>query len=161
MQPNSSLSAHVDDTLAMLGIVLPPSAPTPAGSYVPASVVTDMVMTSGQLPIIDGALIATGKVGEEVSPDEAYRCARQCAINALAAIRNVAGSLDAVDRVVKVTGFVASAPSFTGQATVLNGASDLLTAVFGERGVHVRSAVGVAVLPLDSPVEVEVTVTLR
>jgi enamine deaminase RidA (YjgF/YER057c/UK114 family) len=118
------------------------------------------VFTSGQLPMVDGKLPAAGKVGAEVSAEEAHRLARVCALNALAAVQSVTGDLDNVARVVKVTGFVASAPDFTGQPAVVNGASELLGEVFGEKGVHARSAVGVAVLPLDAPVEVEIQVEL-
>lgn len=146
--------------LAELGIVLPPVA-DPVGSYTPALRVGDLVYTSGQLPVVDGELSVRGKVSEGaegiVSPEEAGVAARACALNALAAIDAAVG-LDSVVRVVKVTGFVASAPGFTGQAGVLNGASNLLGEIFGEAGVHARSAVGVAELPLGSPVEVELIV---
>jgi enamine deaminase RidA (YjgF/YER057c/UK114 family) len=117
-----------------------------------------LVYTAGQVPLRDGTLAAKGKVGGEVSPDEARECARICALNALAAAAAEAGGLDAILRVVKVTGFVASAPGFTGQPGVINGASDLLGEVFGEAGLHARSAVGVAELPLGAPVEVELVV---
>ncbi|MBF4575960.1 RidA family protein [Frondihabitans sp. VKM Ac-2883] len=148
----------IDARLAELGIELPEVA-TPAGSYVPALLVGSMVYTSGQLPFVEGALPATGKVGAAeglVSADDAYAYARQAALNALAAVKSVLGNLDRVKRVVKVTGFVASNPSFSGQPGVINGASNVLGEIFGEAGVHARSAVGVAVLPLDSPVEVEI-----
>jgi enamine deaminase RidA (YjgF/YER057c/UK114 family) len=135
------------------------SVPQPAGAYVPAVISGSYVYTAGQLPFVDGALPALGKVGDAlglVSPSDAAGYARTAAINALAAARSVLGSLDRVTRVVKVVGFVASDPSFTGQPGVINGASEVLAAVFGpEIGAHARSAVGVAVLPLDSPVEVE------
>lgn len=144
----------IDDRLADLGLALPPVA-KPVAAYVPAVIAGDLVFTAGQLPFVEGALPATGKVGAEVSPDEAAAFARICALNALAAAASVIGSLDRVTRVVKVTGFVASDPSFSGQPAVLNGASELLGQVFGDAGVHARSAVGVAVLPLDAPVEVE------
>jgi enamine deaminase RidA (YjgF/YER057c/UK114 family) len=150
--------------LAELGIALP-TVPAPAGAYVPAVVSGSLVYTAGQLPFVEGALPTTGKVGargetgagsELVSPDTAYELARVAAINALAAAGSVLGSLDRVTRVVKVVGFVASDPGFTGQPGVVNGASELLGEVFGgSAGAHARSAVGVAVLPLDSPVEVE------
>jgi enamine deaminase RidA (YjgF/YER057c/UK114 family) len=142
-----------------LGLTLPEVAP-PVAAYVPAVRTGSYVYTSGQLPMVDGALSETGKVGEGeglVSPERAYELARLCALNALAAVRSQVGSLDDV-RVVKVVGFVASDPSFTGQPKVVNGASELLGAVLGEQGVHARSAVGVAVLPLDAPVEVELVV---
>jgi enamine deaminase RidA (YjgF/YER057c/UK114 family) len=140
--------------LADLGLTLPAVA-APLAAYVPAVVAGSFVYTSGQLPFVDGALEQTGKVGAAVSPEDAKRFARQSALNALAAAESAIGSLDRVVRVVKVTGFVASDPSFTGQPQVVNGASELLGDVFGDAGVHARSAVGVAVLPADSPVEVE------
>jgi enamine deaminase RidA (YjgF/YER057c/UK114 family) len=127
----------------------------PVAAYVPAVRSGPYVYTAGQLPLADGKLPRTGKVGAQVSVDEAAGLARTCALNALAAVASVAGGLSAVTRIVKVTGFVASDPSFTGQPLVVNGASELLLAVFGEAGRHARSAVGVAVLPLDAPVEVE------
>jgi enamine deaminase RidA (YjgF/YER057c/UK114 family) len=144
----------VAERLAELGLVLPPVA-APVAAYVPAVVTGHLVFTSGQLPFVDGALPATGKVGAEVSPEEAHGLARICALNALAAAGEAIGSLDRVTRVVKVVAFVASVPTFTGQPAVANGASELLGQVFGEAGRHARSAVGVPVLPLDSPVEVE------
>ena len=148
--------SDVKSRLAELGIELPPVA-TPAGAYVPALQSGSLVYTSGQLPLVGGKLRRTGKVGAEVSAEDAYDDARQCAINALAAIDDLVG-LDKVVRVVKVVGFVASDPSFTGQPKVINGASELLGQVFGDAGAHARSAVGVAVLPIDTPVEVEVVV---
>ena len=144
--------------LAELGLSLPAVVP-PVAAYVPAVRTGDLVYTSGQLPMVDGALPATGKVGADVTPEQAKDLARACALNALAAIDALVG-LDAVARVVKVVGFVASAPDFTGQPGVVNGASELLGEVFGEAGRHARSAVGVAALPLDAPVEVELTVEL-
>jgi enamine deaminase RidA (YjgF/YER057c/UK114 family) len=146
--------ASPHDRLAELGLALPAVVP-PAGAYVPAVQSGSLVFTSGQLPMVDGALPATGKVGADVAPDVAYELARQCAVNALAAVEALVG-LGAVVRVVKVLGFVASSPDFAGQPGVVNGASELLGEVFGEAGRHARSAVGVAVLPLDAPVEVEV-----
>jgi enamine deaminase RidA (YjgF/YER057c/UK114 family) len=143
--------------LAELGLKLPDVAP-PAGAYIPAIRSGNHVYTSGQLPMADGALLATGKVGAEVTPEEAKALAERCALNALAAVKSVIGDLSKVTRVVKVVGFVASAPHFTGQPGVINGASELLGTVFGAAGVHARSAVGVAVLPLDAPVEVEILV---
>ncbi len=145
--------------LAARGITLPPVA-APVAAYAPAVHSGTLVYTSGQLPFVDGALTATGKVGAEVSAEQAKDLARSCALNALAAVHALVG-IDAVVRVVKVVGFVASAPGFTGQPGVLNGASELLGEVFGEEGVHARSAVGVAELPLDAPVEVELIVELR
>jgi enamine deaminase RidA (YjgF/YER057c/UK114 family) len=143
-----------EDRLAALGLALPPVA-APVAAYVPAVRSGPYVYTAGQLPLADGKLPRTGKVGAQVSVDEAAGLARTCALNALAAVASVTGGLSAVTRIVKVTGFVASDPSFTGQPLVVNGASELLLEVFGEAGRHARSAVGVAVLPLDAPVEVE------
>lgn len=145
------------EALAELGLTLPAVVP-PVAAYVPATRVGDLVYTAGQLPMRDGALIASGKVGAEVTPEAAYAAAQQCALNALAAAASVAGGLDQIRRIVKVVGFVASTPDFTGQPGVVNGASELLGKVFGESGVHARSAVGVAVLPLDAAVEVELIV---
>ena len=143
-----------EERLAALGLTLPPVA-APVAAYVPAVRSGPYVYTAGQLPLADGKLPRTGKVGAQVSVDEAAELARTCALNALAAVALVAGGLSAVTRIVKVTGFVASDPLFTGQPLVVNGASELLLEVFGEAGRHARSAVGVAVLPLDAPVEVE------
>jgi enamine deaminase RidA (YjgF/YER057c/UK114 family) len=143
--------------LRELGLELP-AVSTPAGAYVPATRVGHLVFTAGQLPFQGGELYRTGKVGDEVSPEEAYEAARLCALNALAAAAAETGGLDRIDRIVKVTGFVASAPGFNGQPGVLNGTSELLGEVFGEAGLHARSAVGVAELPLDAPVEVEIVV---
>ena len=145
--------------LRELGLTLPTVA-TPAGAYIPARRSGSLVFTAGQLPFVDGKLPAAGKVGAEVTPEEAYGFARTCALNALAAIDGLVG-LDAVAGVVKVVGFVASAPGFTGQPGVVNGASELLGEVFGEAGRHARSAVGVAELPMGAPVEVELVVELR
>ena len=142
--------------LAELGIELPKVA-APVAAYVPAVRSGDLVFTSGQLPTVAGELLARGLVGTAVEPELAKELARTCALNALAAVDALVG-LDAVVRVVKVVGFVASAPGFTGQPAVINGASELLGEVFGDAGVHARSAVGVAVLPLDAPVEVELVV---
>ncbi|MEU9849716.1 RidA family protein [Streptomyces sp. NPDC047985] len=153
------MAGVVESKLAELGLTLPDVVP-PLASYQPAVRSGVYVYTSGQLPMTDGKLAVTGKVGAEVTPDEAKELARTCALNALAAVKSVAGDLDRIARVVKVVGFVASASDFTGQPAVINGASELLGAVLGDKGVHVRSAVGVAVLPLDAPVEVEVQVEL-
>jgi enamine deaminase RidA (YjgF/YER057c/UK114 family) len=142
------------ERLAALGLTLPPVAP-PQAAYVPAVRTGNHVYVSGQLPFVDGKLETTGKVGDTVSAEEAAALARLCALNGLAAAASVAGGLDAIRRIVKVTGFVASVPSFTGQPGVINGASELFIEVFGEAGRHARSAIGLAVLPLDSPVEVE------
>ena len=146
-----------EERLAGLGLAVPEVA-TPLAAYVPAVRTGSYVYTSGQLPMRDGELLDTGKVGAEITPERAVECARQCALNALAAVRSQTGDLSAVVRVVKVVVFVASAPDFTGQAAVANGVSELYGEVFGDAGVHARSAVGVAVLPLDSPVEVELVV---
>jgi enamine deaminase RidA (YjgF/YER057c/UK114 family) len=142
------------ERLTELGLTLPPAA-QPVAAYLPAVRTGNHVYTSGQLPLADGKLQGVGKVGDGVTPDEAAALARTAALNALAAVASGAGSIDAITRVVKVTCFVASAPSFTGQAQVANGASELLIDVLGDAGRHARSAVGMAVLPLDSPVEVE------
>ena len=153
----------IEDRLAELGLQLP-AVTAPVAAYVPATVDGDLVWTSGQLPFVDGVLAATGKVGtgpDQVGPERAAELARICALNALAAVKSAVGDLDRVARVVKVVGFVASDPSFTGQPGVVNGASLLLQQVLGDAGVHARSAVGVAVLPLDSPVEVELVARLR
>jgi enamine deaminase RidA (YjgF/YER057c/UK114 family) len=148
--------ADVHSRLAELGLTLPPVA-APAGAYVPAVRSGNYVYVSGQVPFVDGALPATGKVGAAVSPEQARELAASCALNALAAIDELVG-LAAVVKVVKVTGFVASAPGFNGQPGIINGASELFADVFGDAGRHARSAVGVAELPLDAPVEVEVIV---
>ncbi|MCQ4612447.1 RidA family protein [Corynebacterium sp. CCUG 51687] len=153
--------AHTDwaARLTELGITLPAVA-APVAAYVPAVQTGNHVHTSGQLPFIDGTLPATGKVGTDVSAEDAYSYARQAALNALAAVDNLVG-LERIKRVVKVVGFVASYPTFTGQPGVINGASDVIGDIFGDAGAHARSAVGVAVLPLDSPVEVELVVELQ
>ena len=142
------------ERLAALGLSLPPVAP-PVAAYVPAVRTGNYVYVSGQLPIVDGKLQATGKVGASVGTEEAAALARVCALNGLAAAAGAAGGLDAITRIVKITCFVASAPSFTGQAQVANGASEFLIQVLGDAGKHARSAIGMAVLPLDTPVEVE------
>ena len=146
-----------EERLAALGITLPPVS-APVAAYVPAVRTGSLVYTSGQLPIVDGRLAATGKVGAEIDERQAVALARTCAVNALAAVRAELGELSGVRRVVKVVGFVASAPGFTGQPAVVDGASRLLGEVFGPAGRHARSAVGVAVLPLDAPVEIELIV---
>ncbi len=143
-----------EEKLAELGLSVPEVVP-PVAAYVPAVRAGSFVFTAGQLPMRDGAMLTTGKVGDAVTPEDAAACAQQCALNALAAIRSVAGDLSSV-RIVKVVAFVASSPDFTGQPGVANGASELFGSVFGDHGVHARSAVGVPVLPLDAPVEVEV-----
>lgn len=146
-----------EQALAELGLSVPEVA-KPVAVYVPAVRTGNHIYTSGQLPMRDGSLMATGKVGGEVTPEEAYACAQQCALNAIAAVKAEIGDLSRVVRVVKVVAFVASTPDFTGQPGVANGASELLGKAFGEAGVHARSAVAAPVLPLDSPVEVEILV---
>lgn len=143
-----------EQRIAELGLELPQPVP-PLASYVPAARTGSLVHTSGQLPITAGELLGTGLVGADVTPERAAELARVCALNAIAALRAEIGELSKVLRIVKVVGFVASAPGFYGQPQVVNGASDLLAEVFGEAGRHARSAVGVAVLPLNAPVEVE------
>lgn len=155
-EPNAGVSAP-EEKLAALGLSLPPVA-APLAAYVPAVRVGSLVYTAGQLPVVDGKLLSTGKVGAEVGAAEAAALARTCALNALAAAASAAGGLSAIRRIVKLTGFVASAPDFTGQPQVVNGASELLLEVFGEAGRHARSSVGTAVLPLDAPVEIELIV---
>lgn len=153
----------VDDRLAELGLSLPEIVP-PLAAYVPAVLDGSRVYVSGQVPMVDGTMAEVGHVGEGdgfVSPERAKELAAVCALNALAAVKSVVGDLDRVEQVVKVVGFVASDPSFTGQPGVINGASELFAAVFGDAGRHARSAVGVAALPLGAPVEVEVIVHVR
>ncbi len=153
----------VEDRLAELGLTVPDVA-KPVAAYVPALREGNLIYTSGQLPMVSGALVQTGKVGDGhglVPASDAKRLAETCALNAIAAVKSVIGDLDKVTRVVKVVGFVASDPAFAGQPGVVNGASELLGAAFGDAGVHARSAVGVAVLPLDAPVEVEIVVAVQ
>lgn len=163
--PASPPSAAADGSrirqrLTELGLELPTVA-APVAGYVPAVRSGDHVLTSGQLPFVDGSLPRTGKVGADVTAEQAAELAATSCLNALAAIEDLVGSLDQIVRVVKLTGFVASDPSFTGQPAVINGASELLGEVFGERGAHARSAVGVAVLPMDAPVELELQVEIQ
>lgn len=146
--------------LAELGIALPP-VPRPVAAYVPAVRAGNLVFSSGQLPFVDGALAVTGRVGSAVTEAEATDAARTAALNALAAVAAVAGGIDAVERVVKMTVFVASTDDFHAQPAVANGASQLIGELFGDDGAHARSAVGVAALPLDAPVEVELVVVLH
>lgn len=147
----------VETRLSEMGLTLPDVA-TPLAAYVPAVQSGDHVYTSGQLPLVDGALPLRGKVGSDLTADEAADLARVCVLNALAAVKAQIGTLDRISRIVKVVGFVASDPKFSEQPAVMNGASELLQAVLGEAGVHARSAVGVAALPLNAPVEVELLV---
>jgi len=146
-----------DERLAELGLTVPDVVP-PVAAYVPAVQTGSLVYTAGQLPMRAGSLITTGKVGGDVTPEQAGECAQQCALNALAAVKSIVGDLSRVTRVVKAVVFVASTPDFTGQPGIANGASELLGTVFGDAGRHARSAVGVPVLPLDAPVEIELVV---
>lgn len=154
------MSDSPEARLAALGLSLPQVA-APLAAYVPAVRTGSYVYTAGQLPLVDGKLLMTGKVGAQVTTAEAAALARTCALNALAAVASVSGGLSAVTRLVKVVGFVASDPEFTDQAQVVNGASELLLEVFGEAGRHARSAVGMAVLPFDAPVEIELIAEVR
>jgi enamine deaminase RidA (YjgF/YER057c/UK114 family) len=147
----------VESRLAELGLTVPEVVP-PVAAYVPAVRTGNYVYTSGQLPMVAGVMPATGKVGAEVTPEQGKELAQACALNAIAAVKALIGDLDKVVRVVKVVGFVASVPEFTGQPQVVNGASELLGKAFGDAGIHARSAVGVVALPLDAPVEVEIVV---
>ena len=149
--------SHPEERLTELGLEVPEVA-KPVAAYVPAVRSGNHIFTSGQLPMRSGELMQTGKVGGDVSPDEAVECAQQCALNAIAAVKAELGDLGMVKRIVKVVAFVASTPDFTGQPQVANGASELFGSVFADAGVHARSAVGVPVLPLDAPVEVELVV---
>jgi len=146
-----------EEKLAELGLTVPDVVP-PLAAYVPAARTGNLVFTAGQLPARQGEMLATGKLGDAVTEEEGYECARQCALNAIAAIKAEVGELSQVKRIVKVVVFVASTPDFTAQPKVANGASELLGEVFGDAGKHARSAVGVSVLPLDVPVEVELVV---
>jgi enamine deaminase RidA (YjgF/YER057c/UK114 family) len=151
--------SQIEQKIIDLGFVLPETS-KPLAAYIPAVQSGNLVFTSGQLPMVDGSLAETGKVGGSVSPERAKELATVCALNALAAVKTVIGDLDKIKRVVKVVGFVSSTPDFSGQPGVVNGASEFLGAVFGEKGIHARSAVGVAVLPLDAPVEIELIVEI-
>ena len=146
-----------EQKISELGLTLPSVAP-PAGSYLPSITSGNLVFTAGQIPLVEGQLAATGKVGSEISLDKAQELARICLLNGLAAVKSELGDLQRVKRIVKIVGFVSSDPSFTQQPQVINAASDLLAEIFGEAGRHARSAVGVAVLPLDAPVEIELVV---
>jgi enamine deaminase RidA (YjgF/YER057c/UK114 family) len=151
--------SSVEKKINELGLILPETS-KPLAAYIPAVKTGNLVFTSGQLPMFGGMLTHTGKVGAEVSEQQAKALAEICALNALAAIKMVIGDLDKINRVVKVVGFVASAPGFTGQPSVVNGASEFLGKVLGDKGIHARSAVGVAVLPLNAPVEIELIVEI-
>lgn len=149
-----------EEKLKELGIELPVT-PKPVAAYVPAVQVDKYVYTSGQIPFVNGELKYKGKVGEQLNETEGYEAAKICAINCLSAAKGITGSLDKIEKVVKVTGFVNSAPGFSAQPKVINGASELLGQVFGDAGSHARSAVGVSELPLDVPVEVEIIFKLK
>ena len=159
MAAETGASARVRARLEELGLALPAVA-APVAAYVPAVASGNQVHTSGQLPFVDGALPLSGKVGAAVTQEQAAELAATCCLNALAAVENLVGDLDRVVRIVKLTGYVASDPAFTAQPAVINGASELLGTVFGDAGAHARSAVGVAVLPLDSAVELDLLVEL-
>mgnify|MGYP002654712721 FL=1 len=149
--------SQIEQKIIELGFSLPETA-KPLAAYIPAVQSGNLVFTSGQLPMIEGSLAETGKVGGSVSPERAKELATVCALNALAAVKTVIGDLDKIKRIVKVVGFVSSVPEFSAQPGVVNGASEFLGVVFGDKGIHARSAVGVAVLPLDAPVEIELIV---
>ena len=154
------MATSPETRLQELGIKLP-TTPAPAGAYVPATRASNLIFTAGQLPLEAGEPTVRGKVGDTVGLDEAREAARLCAMNALAAASTQTGGVDGISRIVKVTGFVASAPGFNDQPQVINGASEFLGEVFGDAGLHARSAVGVAELPMDVPVEVELVVETR
>jgi enamine deaminase RidA (YjgF/YER057c/UK114 family) len=151
---------RIELKLKELGILLP-EAPKPVAAYIPAKQSGKLVFTAGQLPMVHGELISKGLLGQDVEIEEANKAARICTLNALAAIKGVVGDLDRIKQIVRVVGYVASAPTFTQQPAVVNGASELLLEIFGESGKHARSAVGMAVLPLNAPVEIELTVEVE
>jgi enamine deaminase RidA (YjgF/YER057c/UK114 family) len=151
---------NIEDRLNELGIVIP-DAPKPVAAYIPAKKVGNLIFTAGQLPIVNGDLISRGLLGQDVEIEEANNAARICTINALAAIKGVIGDLDQIQQIVRVVGYVASVPTFTQQPAVVNGASELLLEIFGDNGKHARSAVGMAVLPLNASVEIELTVEVK
>ncbi|MZP29149.1 RidA family protein [Heliobacterium undosum] len=155
-----NLNPSVEERLKAMGLELPEVIP-PVAAYVPAVWTGNLVFTAGQLPFVKGVLLYTGKVGADLTAEEAAQAARLCALNCLAAVKSVTGSLDRIVRIVKVTGFVNGAPGFTGQPAVLNGASEFFVQIFGTAGEHARSAVGVAELPLNAPVEVEIIVEVE
>ena len=152
--------SRCEDRLAALGLSLPPVA-TPLAAYVPAVQTGSLVFTAGQLPLVDGSIAHTGKVDVEVTVEQGYELARICVLNALAAVKAEIGDLDRITRVVRVVGYVASSPAFTGQPQVVNGASELLGELFGESAKHARSSVGMAVLPMDASVEIELIVEVE
>jgi enamine deaminase RidA (YjgF/YER057c/UK114 family) len=151
--------SKIEHKIIELGLVLPTPA-KPLASYVPAKKSGSLVFTAGQLPMVDGVLVAQGFLGKNVEIEDAYQAARICTLNALAAIKGVIGDLDQIKQIVRVVGYVASVPEFTQQPAVVNGASELLLEIFGENGKHARSAVGMAVLPLNAAVEIELTVEI-
>jgi enamine deaminase RidA (YjgF/YER057c/UK114 family) len=150
----------VEEKLRELGIHIPEAA-KPVAAYVPAKKVGNLIFTAGQLPMVNGELISKGLLGKDLETDEAYTAARICTINALAAIKSLIGDLDEIQQIVRVVGYVASVPTFTQQPAVVNGASELLLQIFGENGIHARSAVGIAVLPMNASVEIELTVEVK
>jgi enamine deaminase RidA (YjgF/YER057c/UK114 family) len=150
----------VENKLKVLNLTLP-DAPKPVAAYIPAKQTGNLVFTAGQLPMVSGELISKGLLGQDVEIDEANKAARICTLNALAAIKGVIGDLDRIKQIVRVVGYVASVPTFTQQPAVVNGASELLLEIFGENGKHARSAVGMAVLPLNASVEIELTVEVE
>jgi enamine deaminase RidA (YjgF/YER057c/UK114 family) len=152
--------SNVESRLESLGIVLP-NAARPVASYIPAKKVGNLIFTSGQLPMVNGELISKGLLGQSVEIEEANMAAKICTLNALAAIKNLIGDLDKIQQIVKVTGYVACVPTFIEQPAVVNGASEFLVELFGESGKHARSAVGMSSLPLNSSVEIELTVEVR
>jgi len=150
----------IDERLIELNLVLPVT-PKPVAAYIPAKLSGNLIFTSGQLPMVDGRLISVGLLGQDVEMEEANKAARICTLNALAAIKELIGDLDRIKQIVRVVGYVASAPTFTQHPAVVNGASELLLEIFGENGKHARSAVGMAVLPLNASVEIELTVEIE
>jgi enamine deaminase RidA (YjgF/YER057c/UK114 family) len=150
----------VESRLSNLGLTLP-GEPKPVATYIPAKQSGKLIFTSGQLPMVNGELICKGLLGQDIEIDEAYKAARICTLNALAAIKGVIGELDQIKQIIRVVGYVASVPAFTQQPAVVNGASELLIEIFGDNGKHARSAVGMAVLPLNASVEIELTVEVE
>ena len=150
----------VEDLLKSLGMVLP-EVPAPLAAYIPAKKTGQVIFTAGQLPLLKGELICKGLLGQDVDVEQAYQAARICTLNALAAIKGVIGDLDRIKQIIRVVGYVASVPTFTQQPAVVNGASEVLLEIFGENGKHARSAVGMAVLPLNASVEIELTVEVE
>jgi enamine deaminase RidA (YjgF/YER057c/UK114 family) len=152
--------ANIESRIKVIGLSLP-EVPKPVAAYIPAKQSGNLVFTAGQLPIVNGEMFSKGLLGQDVEVDEANKAARICTLNALAAIKGVIGDLDRIKQIVRVVGYVASVPTFTRQPAVVNGASELLLEIFGENGKHARSAVGMAVLPLNASVEIELTVEVE